>query len=637
MGGLVSCPMFSAKKISWRIQNVSDLRTEFCHPSEEFTPVPFWFWNDYLTEEEIGRQMEEFKAKGVDGFVIHPRLGMPEEIGYLSEEYFHYVTFAVEKAKKLHMKVVLYDEAMYPSGSCHGMVVKENAAYASKGLCKRQGNEQLAPGETIIASVNHDGEMYYFIETPSGGTIRGIHYGEDDGEPNAPKSADLLNPEAVSCFIRLTHEKYYHHLKEYFGDTVIAMFTDEPNILGRCSKEGLIPWSGGLFEEFEALGGTAEDLFLMFAYGKEETAKHAWEIYRKVIYDRMSQAYYRQISEWCISHGIGMTGHPEKSTDIGYLQYFTIPCQDIVWRFVAPEENKAVVGEHSTMGKCSSDSARHRGKRRNGNECFGCCGAPDDPYRFTREDMKWYLDWLFVRGVNMIYPHAFYYSLREKRKDERPPEVGMHSVFWEDYREISDYIKRMCGLLTDSVNQTEIAILCGPEELSWQAARPLYENQIEFNYLEEELLSGCRLENGKIFIAEQCYRVVITAAAPGQDAESFLQKFISQGGTVISYHDAESDEAYLTQVEMAAGRDFIVCPASPDLRRTHIKKGGKDFFLVTNEGEGRIEANVTIPGGRITEIWDAENGRIEECKNPGDTIESFCLERRRSLILVAEF
>lgn len=74
----------------------------------------------------------------------------------------------------------------------------------------------------------------------------------------------------------------------------------------------------------------------------------------------------------------------------------------------------------------------------------------EDPYRFTMEDMKWYLDWLFVRGVNMVFPHAFYYSLRDRRKEERPPEVGMHSSFWEDYHIASDYIKRMCGLLTDS-------------------------------------------------------------------------------------------------------------------------------------------------------------------------------------------
>ena len=37
----------------------------------------------------------------------------------------------------------------------------------------------------------------------------------------------------VQKFIELTHEKYYAELSEYFGDTIIAFFTDEPNILGR--------------------------------------------------------------------------------------------------------------------------------------------------------------------------------------------------------------------------------------------------------------------------------------------------------------------------------------------------------------------------------------------------------------------
>ena len=98
---------------------------------KEFSPIPFWFWNDYLTEEEILRQMKEMKDKGVDGFVIHPRKGLPAEIEYLSGEYFRFVKFAVAKAKEMDMKVVLYDEAMYPSGSCRGAVVRSDPDFAS--------------------------------------------------------------------------------------------------------------------------------------------------------------------------------------------------------------------------------------------------------------------------------------------------------------------------------------------------------------------------------------------------------------------------------------------------------------------------------------------------------------------------
>lgn len=93
---------------------IENLRQSFLYPSEEFTPIPFWFWNDQLTEEEIIRQIHNFYKKGVNGFVIHPRIGIPKEIEYLSDEFMKYVSIAVREAKNLQMKVILYDEAMYP-------------------------------------------------------------------------------------------------------------------------------------------------------------------------------------------------------------------------------------------------------------------------------------------------------------------------------------------------------------------------------------------------------------------------------------------------------------------------------------------------------------------------------------------
>ena len=599
--------------MSDQLTKIKDL---FQHPSEEFTPFPFWFWNDTLSEEEITRQMEAFLEKGIHGFVIHPRLGLPEEIGYLTETYFYYVKYAVKEAARLGMKVVLYDEAMYPSGSCHGQVVRDHPAFASKGL-------------QMISK-----EAFQVVE--SMGTIRGVHFGEDDGEPGAPRSVDLLNSDAVASFIAHTHEVYYEYLKDYFGNTIIAMFTDEPNILGRCHIEPMIPWTDGFMEEYQIQGGRKEELYLLFTEAQsteeEQLQQHAKDCYQKAIYRRLSQAYYKQIGDWCRAHGIALTGHPEKSTDIGYLQYFDIPSQDIVWRFVAPEEHKNVTGEHSTMGKCSSDSARHRGKRRNGNECFGCCGAVDDPYRFTLEDMKWYLDWLFARGVNMIYPHAFYYSMRGKRSEERPPEVGMHSVFWNQYHQVTDYIKRMCGLLTDAVNQTSIAILCQPEDLSWELARPLWENQMEFNYLEEELLEQCEVTEQGLQIADQQYTVLIVEEGKKAESEAVLQQFVEKGGTVIYCKKEAADEKLLPEIRKVLEPFMKTQTPEPDLRMTHLVKDGVSYAILTNEGEHDIDTNLHFSGEAVCEVWDAWNGRIKKLEQP-QTDFSLKLSRRESIIL----
>lgn len=598
--------------------NIQEMGREFLSPKAEFTPFPFWFWNDELSEAEIERQMREFLNKGVDGFIIHPRIGLPRRIGYLTDEYFHYVRYAVELAEKLGMRVILYDEAMYPSGSCHGEVVKENPAFASRGL-RMSETPDLKEGDEPVAVLTENGKRWYFIESFSGGTIRGLFEGEDDGQPEAPRSADLLNPEAVACFIRHTHDRYWQKLREHFGKTVIAMFTDEPNILGRCAEKDMIPWSRGLLEEFMREGGLTGDLYALFTECGQERSERAQEVYRRTVHKRMCASYYGQIAAWCRAHGVWMTGHPEKSTDIGYLQQFDIPCQDVVWRFVAPEEEKGIVGEHSTMAKCSSDSARHRGKRRNGNECFGCCFTPENPHQLSKADMKWYLDWLFVRGVNLIVPHAFYYSVRGSRKDERPPEVGMHSGYWEEYRQITDYIKRMCWLLTDSVNQAKVAVLCSSQELSWEMAKPLFENQIEFNYLEEELLEDAECTSEGLLIAQQRYLVILTDGRVREETRRKLRRLEDRGIKVIRCREGSVPVA---EVKERAQEDLHLSVGCTMLRKTHVKKEGISFFLLTNEGDERIDVTVSPAKGRIAQIWDAWNGEI---RLPDDAQEGAAL------------
>lgn len=581
---------------------LSRLVWEFEHPADEFSPMPFWFWNDTLTEEEIARQMRQFKAHGVDGFVIHPRLGLDPEIPYMGERWLYFVRYAVTLAKELQMKVILYDEAMYPSGSCGGQVVAENPAYAAKGL-KMTDSPTLSEGETLVAQTVFDGRPVFFIQTPTRGWIRGVYYGQDDGEPGAPPAADLLSTEAVAAFIRLTHQRYYDALSEFFGDPIIAIFTDEPSLAGRGGLPGLLPWTAELWQDLRARGYDETHLPALFTH-THEMAKQVQRDYKQAVFERLSRCYYGQITAWCEAHGIQLTGHPERSDDIHLLSRFGIPCQDIVWRYLYPGEPTNVRGEHSTMGKCASDSARHRGKRRNGNECFGVCGHRDDPYAFERADMKWYLDWLFARGCNLIIPHAFYYSLRDKRREERPPDVGMNSVFWHEYKEISDYIKRCCAFNTDSVNVTDIAVLCTERDLPHEPVRVLYENQVEFNYLERSLLDEVAVADGMGRIANQAYRVMIIDRDFDPKTAGFLTDFQAKGGVVLDRRRFTDDEAFLAAVR-GASRTILSMDASEHLRMTHVRKHGVDVVFLANEGEVPLSTTVRE---RVAEVWDSELG-----------------------------
>ena len=101
---------------------------------QDFCGSPAFCAHGHPKREEIARQLADYVQKGVNGIIVHPRIGLPEEMQYLSESYFKVVKYVVQTAERLDMKVVLYDEGMYPSGSAHGLVAAENVDYASKGV-----------------------------------------------------------------------------------------------------------------------------------------------------------------------------------------------------------------------------------------------------------------------------------------------------------------------------------------------------------------------------------------------------------------------------------------------------------------------------------------------------------------------
>lgn len=575
-------------------ENVMKLISDLNGNLEEYTPIPFWFINDELTKEKLRGQLEDFKGKGVDGVVLHPRIGIPRELRYLSEEYFDLIVHTVKSAAELNMKIVLYDEGMYPSGSANGEVVRSNSDYAAVGITLAD-----SPDEGVVIAGPRNGK--YIVEKPCGGTIRGIHFGQDDGEADAPAAADILNIRAVEKFIELTHERYYSHLKEYFGNTIIGFFTDEPNVLGRNAR-GFFPWSKGLLADFEAAGGNPDELWALF----DKEQNDATVFYREFIKQRLNNVYYKSLSDWCAAHNIALMGHPAASADIDEEKYFHIPGQDLVFRWVSPEKG-GTKGKDSVMGKCSSDAARHMGRRRNSNECFGVCVREGIPWYFTGGDMKWFIDWLAVRGVNLFIPHAFYYSLAGKRKDERPPDVGPGNIWWEHYKLYSDYIKRVSYIMTDSKNTAKIAVLCESGNMPIEAVEPFYENQTEFNYLQKCMLDKCKIRNGRLCIEGYEYEYII-------GEESLVPEIKHING--------------IEEIK-SCDRDLLTENPCAMLRATHLVKNGVSMYFLVNEGDEPIDEIISLPAENIIE-YDLWNGKTyaAELLTTGDADGRISLQLR---------
>jgi len=220
------------------------LSQTFANPPREFGTLPFWFWNDDLEEAELLRQIQEFHTKGFGGFLIHPRVGLARRVGYLTDEYFRLVRLVVEEAARLEMKVVLYDEGSYPSGSAAGQVVATDPTYAARCLIAQQQSitgpaqgywhpnpgrglsdeligvvvgreiapQVLDPATLTVLPVQAPALVRYDLPAGewrlialwhvySGGTIRGVFAEADDQHALAPAAGDLLNPDAVACFL----------------------------------------------------------------------------------------------------------------------------------------------------------------------------------------------------------------------------------------------------------------------------------------------------------------------------------------------------------------------------------------------------------------------------------------------------
>jgi hypothetical protein len=61
--------------------NPTGFMHRFADAGREYSLMPFWFWNDDLDRDEIARQIADFERHGVYGFIIHPRVGLPRDIG----------------------------------------------------------------------------------------------------------------------------------------------------------------------------------------------------------------------------------------------------------------------------------------------------------------------------------------------------------------------------------------------------------------------------------------------------------------------------------------------------------------------------------------------------------------------------
>ena len=603
---------------------------EWSQPPNEFGVAPFWFWNDDLDEAKLIAQLDDFLAHGVGGFVLHPRVGLPRTCGFMSDAMLSMMKRVVDAAAERDMQVILYDEGMYPSGSGSGLVVAENASYRTRGmvaidldeakpgercngvLIDAKGEPALEDGQVLITvqKRSRDGHRIAVVNRFIDSTVRGIHLKDHDGpkrddgqDPpeDAPQAADLLNPEAVACFIRVVYHRMYDALGEHFGKTVTSIFTDEPNPLSKCRERGVMPGTVGSVERASAHLGYDIGAHLLALWFDDEpnAAKHRAD-WKRAIKHELGETFLRPIQQWCREHNVALTGHPSAPDDIGLLKYFDIPGQDVVWRYAEPDKPSAIEGEQSTQCKCASSAMLHYGRRRNLNEYAGAYG-----HDLTRDEFDWLMRWAAVRGCNLFVPHAFYYSTRGPRGDERPPDVGPNSPWWDTFKMHADEARRLAWLNTIGKYDCPVAILGRSDWLPWEAAKVCFENQFEFDYIDAADMVNMKVGSVGIETDYSTYQFLIVQGDSPRELTDAIK--LLQADNRVIHWDVSEGEAVLRERLRTVLNCFVpIEPVCPGLRFRSVRTDHGYWAILFNETKQPIEFRM-----RLSELLELEMTLID--------------------------
>jgi hypothetical protein len=273
-----------------------------------------------------------------------------------SKKFFKVLAETVKFCKEQGLKVWLYDECGYPSGSAYGQVVKKHPEAEAFGIACVDYN--LKGGETITVKLpyNHiafksavfksndrvedlsyladkngkltykatqDGKLYYFATKT---LFEGVHATRKFAP--ATRYIDVLDKRAVKHFVEITHEQYKKYLGEYFGNGIEAFFTDEPSVMSlympilpiknicidKPNKKMIlhrhIVWSRNFEEEFKNRKGydISPFVYMLFEGDSNKTAKVRID-YNEVCAELYKEAYFDGIANWCKNNDLKLTGH----------------------------------------------------------------------------------------------------------------------------------------------------------------------------------------------------------------------------------------------------------------------------------------------------------------------------------------
>ncbi len=356
---------------------------EYCENPNLTKPLKIchgFAYNSSMTIQQkmniISVKLKEYAGLGYGGIVTNVSFN-----NYLNDdEEWQLFRFTLQSCREMSLRVWLYDEKAYPSGSAGGLTLAEHPEYQAQAIALK--TITTCPGEKIeicfpknhsfveaafsyqsdspetitysdvmnpykiyplkgtqnsISEINKSGRKIttvYFIRKNMYEGTHAIH-----NVAESRRYIDVSNKDAVRAFIDNTYKKYAHYIKDC--GKIEAIFTDEPSYMGAYINAGHFPPS--IHDEYDEnmeflpvvnWGADVENRFMSkFGYdimsrliylftGKSKHAKQTRLDFYELMSELYEESFFAQISDYCSQINISFSGHVLLEDDIRYHPVF---------------------------------------------------------------------------------------------------------------------------------------------------------------------------------------------------------------------------------------------------------------------------------------------------------------------------
>ena len=552
-------------------------RSLFQNPTAEYRATPFWAWNCELQKDELLRQIDIFKEMGLGGFHMHCRAGMSTT--YLSDDFMGLVKACTDHARENRMLSWLYDEDKWPSGFGGGYVTKDDA-YRQRYIIFTC-DQNYVPGDAarLIARfdvvLGEDKCLKSYRKVTDGEAAEGVLWSVwrelADKTPwyNNESYVDTLNKKAIERFIEVTHERYFETVGDDFGNTVPAIFTDEPQFARKStlafadSKQNVtLPWTDDLEDTFTAAYGESlvdhlPELLWDLPDGQISLTRYH---YHDHISERFAQAFADTCGNWCNAHGIALTGHMMEEPTLHSQTSAIGDCMRSYRSFHIPGIDMLCARFEFTTAKQCQSAVHQYGRPGMMSELYGVTG-----WDFDFRGHKLHGDWQAALGVTVRVPHLSWVSMKGTAKRDYPASISYQSSWYKEYRYVEDHFGRVNTALTRGNPLVNVAVIhpvesywlhWGPNEQTLLVRDKMDENfqnitnwlltgNIDFDFIcESTFPAQCPTGGAPLRVGEMAYDVVIVPECETLRSTTLdrLEAFRAAGGKLVFMGDAPKYE-----------------------------------------------------------------------------------------------